>query len=255
VYHALPLAWHNLKQIPVGLPIGGMFIQSESGKRYPPLREIARALLAKKERIVLMRQDVNYYAVPQPIADADRPALSLAQVAHLPEKAMLEHLRQLTAQPVRASFDKYSNLAVSSSPPAPLHCMERGASPAVSSPLVEKINATDSIIMPRAMPKFVRRPVLTHNPAPAYQPQARRYYRQPLADATREQAAQQLYSALRDRCSDKKGYLTLAKARRLSEEFGVVPIQQALTTINARQNIHNPAGFVMVFLRSQAAQR
>ncbi len=251
VYHALPLMWHTLTHIPVGLPIGGMFIQSETGKRYPPLREIARSLLAKKERIVLMRQDVNHYSVPQPVADAERPRLSLAEVQHLPEKEMLRRLQQLTETrilPANIMHSKPNNQQ-------PIH------SRFSKNELIMKDNDfdvmpshpdTDSIIIPRAMPKFVRRtPPLPITPK-SYAAQPRRYYRQPLPNADHEQTAQQLYSALRDRSSDKKGYVSMMKARRLSEEFGTIPVQQALTTLHNRHNIHNPAGFVLTFLRSTA---
>lgn len=253
VYHALPLSWYTLNYIPVGLPLGGMFLQSETGKRYPPLREIARYLLARRERVMLMRQDVNHYSVPPTeTGDTDRPRLKLAEVDHLPEKAMLQRLRELTTTP---NINIKNDINIHDKPINELSVKSKAVmmardddSHAVLRPAAEREN---SIIIPQVAPKFVRRPVPKLALRPEYEVKSKRHYRQPLSDTDREAAANRLYTTLRQRCTEKAGYLSLAKARRLADEFGTMPLEQALTTLQQRHNIHNPAGFVMSYLRSQ----
>ena len=71
------LGWHNVDQIiPDEAPIG-QFIQDERGKRYPPILDLARWLLAKGRRLLYRQQDANHYSV-RDVSKADSGQLSPA---------------------------------------------------------------------------------------------------------------------------------------------------------------------------------
>jgi hypothetical protein len=65
MYHEIPVYWHNLEAVipadPDVFPHEGVFLADEKGGRYPPLRPIARKLLAKKHRLLLKRRVANYW--------------------------------------------------------------------------------------------------------------------------------------------------------------------------------------------------
>lgn len=77
-------------------------------------------------------------------------------------------------------------------------------------------------------------------------------YREPLLSLTVERAAQRLYDALRRRCAEKVGYMTLAKARQLLDQFGTGAVKRATHLLETRGNVENPAGFLISVLRSNA---
>ncbi len=64
VYQTWLLGWHNVDMIVPDEAPPGHFIEDESGKRYPPLLEIARRLLKRVKQIFYRRQDANHYSVP-----------------------------------------------------------------------------------------------------------------------------------------------------------------------------------------------
>jgi hypothetical protein len=60
-YFEKAISWSNLDEIPLALAVEGLFLEDETGKRYPARREIARKLLARKRNVRLKRQDINFY--------------------------------------------------------------------------------------------------------------------------------------------------------------------------------------------------
>jgi hypothetical protein len=61
-YTVKSIFWWNLKAIPDDLDVPGLFLQDETGKRYPAQQSIARSLLSKGKNVMLVRQGVNYYS-------------------------------------------------------------------------------------------------------------------------------------------------------------------------------------------------
>jgi hypothetical protein len=60
-YFEKVISWSNLDEIPLALAVEGLFLEDDTGKRYPARREIARKLLAHKRNVTLKRQDINFY--------------------------------------------------------------------------------------------------------------------------------------------------------------------------------------------------
>jgi|GEM_PF-2236649 len=95
---------------------------------------------------------------------------------------------------------------------------------------------------------FTPKPIRSRGPV-ALSEQA---YREPLTSLDVERAAQRLYDVLRRRCTEKLGYMTLAKARQLLDQFGIGAVKRATHLLETRGNVQNPAGFLISVLRSNA---
>ncbi len=86
-------------------------------------------------------------------------------------------------------------------------------------------------------------------PEPTPQPRTRNY-RRPLRDEAQERLAGQVYQRVNARCTPAQR-LSRANARRLVDTYDRKLIRRALEVIESRQNIHNPAGFLHKYLRSE----
>lgn len=62
VYRTWPLSWHTLDTAIPDEVQPGQFVEDETGRRYPPLRELARKLLARGHRLLFRVQEANHYA-------------------------------------------------------------------------------------------------------------------------------------------------------------------------------------------------
>lgn len=62
VYRTWSLSWHTLDTAIPDEVQPGQFVEDETGRRYPPLRELARKLLARGHRLVFRVQEANHYA-------------------------------------------------------------------------------------------------------------------------------------------------------------------------------------------------
>ncbi|MEO0562221.1 MAG: hypothetical protein AAF125_08905 [Chloroflexota bacterium] len=67
---------------------------------------------------------------------------------------------------------------------------------------------------------------------------------------TREDAIETLH--LTFDAIEPKHAVSRGTARRLVDQYGVKSVMRALSVVQARENIENPAGFVISFLRSEA---
>jgi hypothetical protein len=61
-FNVKPIFWWNLNAIPDDLDIPGLFLQNETGKRFPAKQPIARKLLSQGKKVMLVRQGVNFYS-------------------------------------------------------------------------------------------------------------------------------------------------------------------------------------------------
>lgn len=63
VYRTWSLSWHTLDTAIPDEVQPGQFVEDETGRRYPPLRELARKLLARGHRLLFRVQEANHYAL------------------------------------------------------------------------------------------------------------------------------------------------------------------------------------------------
>lgn len=77
---------------------------------------------------------------------------------------------------------------------------------------------------------------------------------QPAATATNpEDAVTRLVDAVRTRCPERS--LSHQSAQKLVKQYGVKAVMRAVSVVQERENIENPAGFVIVYLRSESKTR
>lgn len=217
------IGWGSLNLVPDDRSIYGVFLEDDQGKRYPALRAIAARLLKLGRSIACVRQRHNtYYHKDQPIYPFSLPVMPAesrynGQNSRFPALCVqVDVMPEKSAEkPVLAAFK-----------PAP---------PAVPASLVRKEHTT-----------------VKTAPLPAVPQRSKRYYRLPLPDLRLEEAAQTLYERIRARCEQKNGYLSRARARLLAERYGAEMLKRLLNVLRWREGIENPAGFVTVWLRSEA---
>jgi hypothetical protein len=224
-YIQKPIYWSNLKAIPAGLDVPGLFLQDEAGKRYPPRQPIARKLLSKGLRVILVRRGVNYYFYGE--RPPTVPHLSLARQTTKPSHYVIQQPVNLVppavAYPYTLSTKKTRSEPGRDYPPHLLHLS--GNQPLKGSP-----------------------PPNRHQPPR----RSKRFYRQPLPDAAQEQQAQRLCAWVKALVDDSTHHISQVNARKLVDEHGIHRIQVAMKRIARRKHVTNPAGFLVTLLRSEA---
>jgi hypothetical protein len=76
---------------------------------------------------------------------------------------------------------------------------------------------------------------------------------QPTSVKTKKEATQRLFEAVRKYNPDRA--LSQTKARELVREYGIGAVMEALHILQSRQQVRNPAGFVITVLRSEAKRK
>jgi hypothetical protein len=228
MYYKQFISWDNLGQISDMPDIMGVFLQDETGKRYPPNRELAKKLLADGHTLTYMRQDVNYYWHPH---TPPGPLVTMGIHPKSPEKAEISR------------FTNQHDLGESSIQKSLKNAQNSENDHEVRDERIQKtpklaIEAKDYLPETKLSQKI--------------ETQSKRYYRQALPDELQESAAQRLYKKVRSRCQDKEGYLSIAVARKLTEQYGAAQIRRLIQLLSWRDAIENPAGFSVVWLRSEA---
>lgn len=212
-----PIAWDDLNKIPTDEAIAGMFLEDEKGKRYPALRPIAARLLARKHRVRYGYQDKNYYWY------GEHPPSIQIQYGVNPRQAEVDAERQKMEQYLQQYWSDFRDKKHVRFYTSTAHPSATSASSTASQSS-------------------------TVNNAPA----TRIDYKQTLSDSRAEALAKRLYRAVWDRAVNEKSRLSQVNARQLVETYGEALIKRALGVLKYRQNINNPAGFVVVWLRSTA---
>jgi len=219
-----PITWDNVDIIPLDDPIDGRFIEGQGGKRYPPLRQIAMTLLAKKQTVTYCYQDANYYWY------GDNLPIISVRYGENPKQAEYDaQLERLNAN-LRGYWEDLKAKTHVHDITSTEHATSRQHSIITHLELHEPID-------------------LETQP---YQPKSKRFYKKPLADSRAESLAKRLYQAIWDRATSEKSRLSLANARRLINQYSEKLIHRALGVLKYRQTISNPAGFIIVWLRSTA---
>lgn len=225
MYIREPITWDTLNRIPMDEPIAGRFLEGNGGKRYPPLRQIAIRLLAKKQSVSYCYQDANYYwygdNLPligvrygenpkQPAYDAQLERMKANIRGYWTDFKAKKHVKDI--QPTRQVITRQQTI-------------------------IEQIDPLQDTFLPVNEP---------------YQPKAKRFYKKPLPDSRAEALAQRLYQTVWDRATSEKSRLSLNNARQLIDKYSERLIHRGLDVLKHRKNISNPAGFIIVWLRSTA---
>lgn len=200
----------------IAAPRPGMFIEDARGNRYPCLPEVAKRLLGQGRSPRLCIQGFNHYTHPDG--------------RYLPPG--------LAAKPDPAAQEPHSVFYVAPDVP-------------------ETVTATKT---PQIAAQSAYAPSYSAPKAPPHPSITPRSFRRVLPDAGLEAAASRLYHHVRDLVAQAHGGgggpLSMANARRLAVQYGAELLTRCQLTLHRRTNIHNYAGFVVSFLRSEAtAQR
>jgi hypothetical protein len=217
------IGWGSLNLVPDEPGIFGVFLEDDQGKRYPAQRSIAARLLKLGRSVACVRQRHNiYWHKDQPVYSFSLPVNTFetrqnGRISRFPVLCVQSGIAEIkTAEkPVIAAFETLQ-------PVEPVSRRGQASKPAVVAPL------------------------------PAVPERSKRYYRLPLPDLRLEEIAQTLYERIRARCQEKSGYLSKARARLLAERYGAEMLRRLLNVLRWRDGIENPAGFVTVWLRSEA---
>jgi len=253
VIRRLPSYSHSplvAEQVDVILPpdderLPDAFLMDEKGKKYPPLRMVAKRLLRRRSMILYVRQGQNHYSVEeQPKLLSDAPSNQRENASNSNEKAHRSDFG--------TSIDKLQQEVKKNA----LEGLKR-----IFAQERQKLQA-----VAKASPQAARKP--TAQPAPqAQQAQAktqpaktprktRRYYKRPLPSVRLEWLANRLFETLRQTSArlelGDKGYASLANARRWVDQYGIRLVRRLIYVLEERRNLSNPSGFALVWLRDAA---
>jgi hypothetical protein len=248
------ITWENVDSIPETDEPEGIFLQDETGKRYPPVCQLAAKLLAEGRTVFLMHQDVNYYwhpdTPPSPLAmmgihpkqhQATKHLLDEFETADSDSKAgtwMKKPLNPPENTPKTVS--ETANTANNASEPVTKPDTTSHDKPETAA--ADASAATEAPLQPRPKP---------------FKPKSNRYYRRELPESNDEYYAMKLYRKTRDICKARSNgddipphYLSKASARRLTDQYGYQLVKKLIQVLTWRDGIENPAGFAVVWLRS-----
>lgn len=219
MYIRQTVTWKKLDTIPDDEPIGGMFLEDEQGKRYPGLRVIAIRLLSQKQWVRYCYQDKNYYWV----GDIDHPPLIKVSYGINPRQEEVDTQRQ--------QIDRYLKQ----------YWKDLRAKKHVKS---HKKSKTDKLTAPSSD----RKQIISVPEAPPMSSLSR--YKITLSEERADYLSKCLYRAVWDKAESEKSRLSKANARQLVDTYGEKLIKRVLGVLKHRSNVNNPAGFVVVWLRS-----
>ena len=225
-----PLTWRNIEAALSDEPVDGCFLEDHRGKRYPPLRPLARMLLASHRRLTFKRQLINDYriAAPPPVVAESQAGKIVPRPAERPgpELAASRRAKRALGAPwsrtLRAMREKRARAKVNA-----------------RDKMAEKVVRT-AARRPRPVYEFWARTLETTGGGEAYSK----------ADL-RERCAARVCAILRDMDGDHA--LTKQAATKLVDRYGIKGVERGLATLQSRSNIRNPAGFLIVWLRSEAS--
>lgn len=223
------ITWETLNRVPDKVDILGAFLQDDTGKKYPAKLEIAKFLLRRKRVVEYVRQDVNYYWHP------DRPPSPLVMMGIHPQS------------PKTSLKSRFEDVSVASDEKT--HKIPE----IIAKSDLENTVLQSDITTNKSNNKLMHvPPVPVRGKVSQYKPQSKRYYQKPLADENLESAAGRLYKRSRAMCQSKEGYMSMVTARRLAEQYGASEVKRLIQLFAWRDNIENPAGFAVVWFRSEA---
>ncbi len=214
-YTIKPIFWHNLNEIPDDFEVRGQFLEDDMGKRYPAKRVLAIKLLKQKHRLKLMTRGFNYYWVGHRFG-VDTQALTTVVINNkiVPETDFSDYWQAFYKQAVAQMSQNRKNRVISDN-------SEQTAQYTSSSKTTLKTKKSTIGNM-------------VHD------------------EATLEAHATYIQERVNRLATAPEQKLSLSNARRLVETYGLSQIQNVLSRIEARHGVENPAGLLMVILRSEA---
>lgn len=223
MYFRQVITWENLGHVPEEGE-NGIFLQDETGKRYPANRQLAKSLLANHRQVCLMRQDVNYYWHP------DTPVSpSIAMGIH-PKSAQIASKMNFPV-PIELAPVKHQKLPQK-------QVLETETQD------VQKAGAEQNIVQLSTYNKKAQ--------SEQKQPESKRFYRKELPNWDDESLAKRLYKKILSKSSENQVTMSIMTARRLVHQYGVSLVRSLIQVFTWRDNIENYAGFAVVWLRSEA---
>ena len=208
-YKSIPITYESCGIIPEDNDTKGMFLEDDTGKRYPAKIGMAKILLKRGRGVVLKFQSYNFYYVEN---QDTSPAESLP--------ALLDFQMTCNARLI----DTYPQKR----PKAPFSTNWR---------------------FPRYKhPQPMQLPLFPDDSEKVSMPQKKstQSYTVPLKQSIDELTAVSLHSAV---CDLGQKTFTIASARRLVDQYGVVATRNALKRLKAKKQVTNPAGLLTVIAR------
>jgi hypothetical protein len=223
------------------------FLMDEQGRKYPPLRAVAKRLLRRRSMILYARQGQNRYWV------ADLSRVTLDELVGPKRNAFISNEKAR-----RSDFNGFNVKSYKEFKKDALEGLKRDFAQ-------KRFQAPDSA-RPAAVPAFQpHAPLIVgeqlppqYKPAKSPKPPRKtaRYYRRPLPSVRLEWLANKLYEALKQASAclgqEAHGYASLPNARRWVEEYGIRLVRRLVYVLQERNNLRNPAGFALVWLRDAA---
>ena len=231
----------------------GSFLEDDYGKRYPPLRAIARRLLRQRRRVVYKTRWVNEYwyedpnapkPAQSPPAFADRPAFANSSAcAHRP--------LPVTAQLFTPAFADKPAFADRPALPGfdlPPRLSSQTGLPSQTGPLAQTGLPSQKGRLARKRPARVPiAPIQTVVPLKTQQKYLKRLQRLQV-----KAMALTVYTAIQRLTSDRSRRISKANARQLVQTYGVTAVGRALDQLGQQplERITSPVGWLIA-----AAQR
>ncbi len=211
------LGWHNVDQIIPDEAPAGQFLQDEDGKRYPPILNLARWLLAKGRRLLYRQQDVNHYSVVDTAQDID----SIRDFTLSPQAVQNQNVTSgdIVAIGNISEFERKISTV-----PIPENKVQKLVPQSATSEIYTMSSQTILKPLPPAEISISM-------------------------DAHKPDCAERLYCQL-SKLNPQRA-LTRRRASQLVADYGEVLVEQGLRILRSRRDIHNPSGFMIRWLQGR----
>jgi hypothetical protein len=233
-------------------PHKGYFLTDSADKKYPAKAGIAKILLAKRQTVQLHERIPNFwwYGADMPPISAKYPADVRRAVDDI-HREKFAHTRYLHRE-THFADEKGGDVA----PVVDVNQPILNASftpPTLIAPAwdIASHRAVHQPPLIKGMPKLSPTMPITNTAPKRLNPDflERNRFRRAFADESQEALTIRLQKAINARAVDKEGKITRESARRLVHRYSQGGIEEAIRTLNTRQNIQKPAGFISTFLR------
>lgn len=239
--------------------VAGVFLEAEDGRRYPALQVVAQQLLKQGHSLVLKRQLPNYYRLNVHMGSID-PISPTVRPVRKSRYAADRSLAERAAAPAhKGSIDPLYVKSLSELSTSSIGVRQSGEANAARNPLFiaaahsqqhhAHMGSIDPLSAAPAQPSAPVRPIVILLDSAPKPPRPPRNFRDPLADAAQEALAQRLCAVTSE--VNSKCALSQSVARQLVLTYSAAAVQRALRTLSQRRTVENPAGFLIIVLRSE----
>jgi hypothetical protein len=266
-YFSTRISWANVEQLPSTVTQKeGVFLETPEGKRYPPIRGLAKRLLQRYSYLIQKRQHWNYYSIDDDYYEKDYKINQLqveqdnCEIFHKKGPANHRMPAPVAVEPSPGpEVDVRSSKPTTREPAAKLwvcpSCMK------------QQFGDTHPGVCPRcgddcweaATPDVWRDPercgIWWRGLWQARKKQSKQSVRPQRPGLTPAQCkiADALYTTVRARTPSRA--LAYSAARQLVLDCGEVAVERALELLTERRNVFSAAGFMMSVLCGATGQR